>query len=389
MKNLSTTRAADVPMSAPDAWRADDSRVAIPVCKPKLPAADRLLPYLRQIDASRRYANHGPLADRFEARLAERAGATSSDQVVVAANATAALTATLMALDLPALTYCLMPSWTFAASGHAVVRAGLIPKFVDVEPDGILSLAAAERCAADTIHRPGAAIVVSPFGLPVDVRAWDAFGRRTGIPVVLDAAAGFDTVRASPVPTVVSLHATKALGIGEGGFVVCTDPERVRAVRERMNFGFADTREALAPAMNAKLSEYSAAIGLAALDEWPAARAAYRRVALDYVSAFDGIAGVRLQRGYGTEWISATTMIDVPADRLARIEGALDEARIGSRRWWGDGLAAQRAFADFARAPLPVTEALATRTLGLPCWPDLATDVIARIAECVGAASRF
>ncbi len=374
-------------MIAPDPWRVDDTNIAVPVCRPQLPTADRLLPYLREIDASRRYTNHGPLSGRFEARLAERAGATSAAELVVAVNATAGLTATLMALDLPPRTPCLMPAWTFAASGHAVMRAGLIPSFVDVEPDGMLAPAAARR-AADAIGRSCAVLVVSAFGRPVDVLAWDAFQIDSGIPVVLDAAAGFDTVRTSPIPTVVSLHATKVLGIGEGAFVVCSDAERVNAIRVRMNLGFTDSREALVSAMNAKLPEYSAAVGLAALDEWPAARAAYVRVAQDYVRALGGIHGVKLPPGFGPEWVSATATVEVPVDQLVRIEDALREARIGSRRWWGSGLAHQRAFAAFARAPLPVTDSLASSTLGLPCWPDLATGAVDRIAQIIRTAVR-
>ncbi|MCB1435229.1 MAG: hypothetical protein KDK75_22620, partial [Alphaproteobacteria bacterium] len=34
----------------------------VPVCRPKLPEAQVLLPYLRRIDQARYYSNHGPLA---------------------------------------------------------------------------------------------------------------------------------------------------------------------------------------------------------------------------------------------------------------------------------------------------------------------------------------
>ncbi|HEY0394295.1 MAG TPA: DegT/DnrJ/EryC1/StrS family aminotransferase [Candidatus Elarobacter sp.] len=375
------------------AWRGrDESPVSVQVCKPKLPDADRLVPYLRRIDASRWYSNDGPLVRRFEDRLAEHAGAASAGRVAVACNATAAVTATLLALDVAPGSLCMMPAWTFAASGQAVVRAGLIPWFVDVAEDGMLAPAAARRFAPDAPGRLGAVLAVSAFGRPVDARGWETFERDTGLPVVVDAAAAFDTVRASAVPAVVSLHATKIVGVGEGAFVVCDDAARMRAVRERINFGFAGSREAVAGAMNAKMSEYAAAVGLAALDEWPATRDAFRRVALDYAAALPALRGARLQPGYGTDWVTATTIVETPADRLEAIEDALSSAGIGSRRWWGDGLPAQRAFARYPCSELPVTGELAATTLGLPCWADLATGTIARIAEivhtaCAGAAA--
>ena len=66
----------------------------------------------------------------------------------------------------------------------------------------------------------GAVMPVVPFGCPIDVAAWDRFRASTEIPVVIDAAAGFDALVPGAVPAVVSLHATKVLGAGEGGFVV-------------------------------------------------------------------------------------------------------------------------------------------------------------------------
>jgi len=360
----------------------------LPVAKPLLPTAERLVPYLREIDASRIYTNHGPLSRRLEARLAEYAGAPSAEHVCVAANATAALTATLMALRAETGSFCMMPAWTFVASGHAVVQAGLVPWFVDVAfDDGALTPHAARRFAAQAPGHVGAVLAVSPFGAPVDAGGWAAFRQRTGIPVVIDAAAAVDSARASEIATVVSLHATKVLAAGEGAFVTWTDANGIAAIRQRINFGFAGTREAASPGINAKMSEYAAAVGLAAFDDWPVTRAAFRRVALAYRDAFRLTGDVALQRGYGKHWISSTTIVRVPPGSLAPIEHALAEHGIATRRWWGGGLAMQRAFAGYPRTALGATEALAESTLGLPCWVDLADTDAARIAAIVRSAS--
>src|SRR5215207_10009412 len=45
---------------------------SIPIFKARLPSADRLLPYLREIDASHYYSNAGPQCRAFEHRLAQR-----------------------------------------------------------------------------------------------------------------------------------------------------------------------------------------------------------------------------------------------------------------------------------------------------------------------------
>jgi dTDP-4-amino-4,6-dideoxygalactose transaminase len=373
-------------MTGDRAWATDAGAAAVPVCRPLLPPADDVLPYLREIDASRWYSNFGPLTQRFEERLAEHAGARDAAAVVTACNATAALTATLLALEIPAGTLCMVPAWTFAASGHAIVQAGLVPWFVDVDArDGALHAGAALSALGAAPGALGAVLTVSPFGSPVDTGEWEEFSRTTGIPVVLDAASGFDSVRVSRIPAVVSLHATKVLGVGEGAFVACADTAFVESVRARINFGFVDSREARALALNAKLSEYAAAVGLAGLDAWPATRAAFERVARDYCAAFRAASGVCCQSGYGTDWVSATAIVRV--NRLAAVEDRLTAAGIATRRWWGDGLARHQAFAGYPHAPLPATDELAGTTLGLPCSADLSPNAIARIAGlCISAA---
>jgi dTDP-4-amino-4,6-dideoxygalactose transaminase len=373
----------------PRAWHADEPGVAIPVAKPLLPSADELLPYLREIDATRRYANRGPLVQRFEARLAERLGGSDGDRVTLLANGTAALTEILAALAIPAGRLCMMPAWTFAATAHAALQAGLVPWFADVDPlDGALTPEIALDLLARAPRPLGAVLAVAPFGLPTATDAWVAFRERTGIPVALDAAAAFDSVRTSAIPTAVSLHATKTLGVGEGGFVTWSDAGGIRSIRQRANFGFLGSREATLSGTNAKMAEYAAAAGLAALGIWPAARADFMRVARDYRNAFAGAPEIAFQRGYGERWISSTTVVRVPPDRLDAIEDALTARGIGSRRWWGDGLASHRAFAHHPSAPLPVTAALARTALGLPCWRDLPGATIASIAETVLSACR-
>jgi dTDP-4-amino-4,6-dideoxygalactose transaminase len=293
-----------------------------------------------------------------------------------------------MALEVPLGSLCMVPAWTFVATAHAVVQAGLVPWLVDVDPrDGVLAPAAALRLAAHAPGPLGAVLAVAPFGLPVDVEGWERFRERTGIPVVLDVAAGFDTVRASTIPMAVSLHATKPLGVGEGGFVVWNDADGVREIRRRINFGFAGSREAAVPALNAKLSEYAAAVGLAALDHWPSTRAEWKRTADAYARAIaDSRAEIALQPGYGKRWIASTTVVRLPKDRLAAVERALDAEGIGTRRWWGGGLARHAAFAGYPRTALAITDELAASSLGLPCWVDLPEPEIRRIVNVVAFA---
>ena len=64
--------------------------MTIPVFVPKLPTAEDLLPYLREIDLARTYSNFGPMVLRLHSELAQYFG-VRVDQIVTLANATLAL----------------------------------------------------------------------------------------------------------------------------------------------------------------------------------------------------------------------------------------------------------------------------------------------------------
>jgi dTDP-4-amino-4,6-dideoxygalactose transaminase len=363
-------------------WQYDAAvDLELPVARPRLPPADEILPYLRRIDQSRWYSNGGPLVQEFEARLAAHAGGGS---VATVANATLGLTLALLACEPPTGALCMVPGWTFAASGHAIQLAGLVPWIVDVD----LETWALEPAAArELLHRapgPVAAVVpVSPFGQPIDGTKWESFQDETGVAVVIDAAATFDTIRARAVPAVVSLHATKILGVGEGGFVISTNSDFCQELQKRANFGFWGSRQATVRSGNGKLSEYAAAVGLAGLQSWEPTRADFARVAMRYTEAFSGQSRVNLQEGFGGQWVSSTVLIAVPERGAEEVGRALSANRIGTRRWWGGGLHRHAAFAECPRDRTANTERLAESVLGLPCWRDLPNDKIDAICELV------
>jgi dTDP-4-amino-4,6-dideoxygalactose transaminase len=358
----------------------------IPVMRPRLPAAERLLPYLKQIDAARIYSNFGPLARSFEQRLAAHFDLPET-AVVTVANATLGLTLALLAQQARPGALCVLPAWTFVASAHAVRLAGLVPYFVDVDArTWAIDAASMSDLIARAPAQVGAVMPVVPFGQPIDFAAWDRFRACTGMPVVIDAAAGFDSLLPTEAPAVVSLHATKTLGVGEGGFVVSTDQSLIKEIRTRANFGFSKERTAIVPAMNAKLSEYHAAVGLAALDEWPHARAEWAAVAGAYRRALPESNRVRFQGGFGESWISSTCNLSFADALAAQLDGLLANARIQSRSWWGDGAHAHPATAACPRSALPETQRLIRSTIGVPMFRDMTGADVGRVTDCILAA---
>lgn len=379
--------AAAIAVSATQPWDlAQPPR--IPVARPRLAPLEAALPYLRAVDDSRTYSNFGPMNARFEARLAQRLGLDAAC-VVTCNNATTGLSLALQAAAAKGGRYCVMPAWTFAATAHAAIAAGLVPFLVDADPHSGALTPQIARDALRAAPGPVAAVVpVAPFGRPLDPEAWDLFQELSGVSVVIDAAAGFDALRPGAAPAVVSLHATKALGIGEGGFVVSREPAVIADIRRRSNFGFDGSRDASLAGCNGKLSEYGAALGMAALDTWPVQRLQLQAVLAYYRAALADAPGVRIADGLGETWVCSTFNIEAPRQIILEIEARLAQARIATRRWWGRGLQAHQAFRDLPRTSLDNAEVLADGTLGLPCWPGLGAEAVDEVVEIVRGVSQ-
>ncbi len=385
-----------------DRARLDPFHAApLPPARPLAPPAEALLPYLRRLDATRIYSNFGPLNAEVSTRIAAMAGYEPAG-VVTASSGTVALMAVLRArtgaAQRDAATtgagastterLCLMPAWTFAATPAAALSAGLTPYFLDVD-EASWALDPAHVIARARALAPAAIVAVAPFGAPLDWRAWRTVEQETGVPVVLDAAAAFDTVTQAPPgdapPLILSLHATKALGCGEGGLALTHDTALAVTVQRMLNFGFYTDRITREPGVNGKMSEYHAAVALAALDAWPQRRADWlsvKRMLRQAVNTPQDTSAVSLGPDAAHDHATATFNV-LAKDGAEAAQHRLAALRVKTLRWWGPGCAAQDAYRQVRADPLPVTTHLAQRALGLPCFPDMTKHEARRIADAL------
>jgi dTDP-4-amino-4,6-dideoxygalactose transaminase len=377
--------AATSPPSAPAAPLAPAPLARVPIARPRLPTHAALAPYLERIDAARWYSNYGPLVTEFEGRMAARLGWRAS--VVTLANGTVALTLALRAAGAKPGTLCLMPAWTFVASAHAAIEAGLTPYFVDVDPETwMLDPAATCAAIARAPSQVGAIMPVAAFGRMPNLNAWRDVADGSGLPVIVDGAAAFDALDGAPVPVTVSLHATKTVAAGEGGLVASDDHALIDRIRALTAFGFSGSRISQIPATNAKLSEYAAAVALASLDGWPAERARFSFTAQRLRAGLALTPQITFQPGWGSRWVSSVCVVGAPEGRAASLARELAAMGVETRDWWGSGCHRQPAFVRCPRLPLPVTDRLAGATLGLPYFIDLESDASARIVEALQVA---
>lgn len=376
---------APAPISAPGVERT------IPVMRPLLPDAASIFPYLERIDASRWYSNFGPLEQEFRHRLGTTFGMDDA-HIVTTASSTSALQIAARASARAGKRKCLLPSWTFSATPLAVINAGLEPHFVDIDSK-TWSISPDQIMARKDLDDVALIIVVAPFGAPPDIQAWNRVQAATGVPIVVDAAASFDAISQdllasqSTFPIIISLHATKSFGIGEGGVLLCNDAAFVRQCDKLRNFGFQHARVSQDVGTNAKLSEYAAAVGLAALDQWPTKRRRFAKVHDRYQAQLAHIGGVALSPSGSGEWISSTYNVTFPSDFI-EVSKAFKSAGIDVRQWWGQGCHVQPAFLSASQDTLTQTENLTRKVVGLPMSVDLAPEDIDVICQVATRATR-
>lgn len=354
---------------------------------PEVPNVEQILPYWQQIDENCWYTNFGPLVRELEERLSRSFSREPAQvHIVSMANGTCALQIALEALKLRKGGRVLVPGLTFVATATAIIRAGLNPLISDVDPDNWLLTPAIAR--AVLAKMPFDAVMpVSTYGCPQDVAGWDLFSAETGIPVVVDAAGAWGNQQIGLTTKVAfSLHATKALGGGEGGFVASRHHAYAQSMRALSNFGIDAHSGGLVfeAGENGKMSEYHAAVALAALDNWPTVAESRRNLHQRYTARLlEKIPGLQLQVKPMDGVYSLLLVLLPPGFRGVDIQMRLLGKDIETRRWYCPPLQGHPAFQVCTAGPLPMVDLLAERLLGLPFHLSLTDASIQRVIDCL------
>lgn len=351
----------------------------IPVFLPKLPSRLHIADLLSISEEQRHYSNWGPLVRQYEKELAAYF-AVDPERVVVLTNATLCLHGLVICMNRDRW---VVPDFTFAASGMAVIGAGKELHLWDVEPESwMLSFDG----ISSAVRSGYGVLPVLPFGKDVSE------SRILGLPgVLVDAAASLGHSKNnledlhSQSAVVFSLHATKVLASGEGGVAVCGSVELARELRRWSQFGFDDERNSIGIGTNAKMSEYSAAVGLLSLRsrsielaEWAEKKGEIFEFCQKY-----GLSNFTQEFTGSPYWI-----VEAKSTQLAEdIANHLKNKGIQTRRWWPTPLSKMPAFKALAiYAENLVSEDLAGRILGLPFYRDLSEyDLKTVFAEILNA----
>lgn len=371
--------------------------IDLPLIRPNPPRLSRLKAELEEIEASGIYSNGGPQALQFEAALLAAHFGGQGDCLAVA-NATLGLMMAIRHYAGPRRgpeRFALMPSFTFAATGHAALWAGLTPLLCDVDPETFLpSVADEERLLAEYGDRIAVIVPYATFGNNLDLDRYGELSRRTGVAVVVDAAASLGSLDAqgrgfgtgARFAVVYSMHATKTFATGEGGVIYSADTDLIDRMRQMTNFGFAGARSAEMPGINAKLSEIGSLSARSKLAELEGVAAHREELAERYRAGLDEFA---LQRTIGRRQSMQFMSMLLPrelASQRADIIASLAARSIGAGCYFSPHLAQQPYFAEECSfGALPVSDDIGGRIVSLPITDDMDIFDVDRVCMAIKA----
>ncbi|MGH2691707.1 MAG: DegT/DnrJ/EryC1/StrS family aminotransferase [Actinomycetota bacterium] len=362
--------------------------IRLPLVRPSVPDPDRVANDVRTILSSGVLTN-GPFVRELEHRAADYFGVR---HCVAVASCTAGLMLVLRASDLGG--DVIVPSFTFAATAHAVVWNGLRPVFCDIDPHTLtLSAAAAQKAIG---ARTSAILATHTYGTPCQLESLGALARQTGIHLFFDAAHAFGSRHLGTAiggfgdAEVFSLTPTKVVVAGEGGIIATNDSELASRCWIGRDYGNPGNYDCRFVGLNARMSEIHAAIALASLEDLDARIERRNVLARLYRDALAGIEGIDLPtvpEGDRSTYKDFTVLVD--ADRFgvtaASLASALSAEGIETRRYYAPPVHAMEAYRFLAgrNGSLKTTEDASSRVLTLPLWTGMADDDVPRVVEAM------
>jgi dTDP-4-amino-4,6-dideoxygalactose transaminase len=354
----------------------------IPITKTKLPDLSRYVKHLERAWKNGIVTNGGELVTELEEKLAQY---LNVKHVSLVNNGTIGLMIALKALNLPKGNIITTP-YTYVATTAAIRWAGYDIKFADIQfddfnidPDEIVKHIDENTVAIMPVH---------VYGVPCNIDAIQAIADKYRLKVVYDSSHCFGVGYEDSIKTfvdagdysVMSLHATKVLGTGEGGLIISKDEKAKKAAELVRSFGLQGDQVMHLDGLNGKLSELHAAFGLASLEilhhNIHKRRLIYRR----YKSQLDPnkIMVYDLEaRGLNTNYLYFPVMVYESSAK--DLKDTLFAQGVMARRYFYPSL---NDVYDKGSV-YPVSQGVSERMLCLPIFPELPLESVDKICNII------
>jgi dTDP-4-amino-4,6-dideoxygalactose transaminase len=354
--------------------------------QPTLPDWEDVASLYREVYKSGLITN-GELVERLESVVAER---LRVKHCVAVSSCTSGLMLVFKALGIAG--EVIVPSFTFFASGEALLWNGIRPVFADCEPDtwNIDPLDVARRITSRTT----AILGVHMYGNPADTESLSRIASRSDVKLIFDSAHAFgSSQQGKPIGTfgdaeVFSLSPANPLAAGEGGLVTTDDSFLARRLRAARNYGDLGAYDPELQGLNARMSEFNAALAISGVPLLKKKIIRHNEIAQLYIRLLSDLPGITFQhiRGdnvstYKDFSIHILANRKLSSDRLCYL---LHKRSVPTKRHYYPPLHQQKIFSSYHHStdlPLPVTEHVSEGVVSLPIYDSLSDQTITSICS--------
>jgi dTDP-4-amino-4,6-dideoxygalactose transaminase len=212
----------------------------------------------------------GPKVTAFEREFAKFANVSHA---IAVNTGTSALHLAIISVGVKPGDEVILPSFTFVATAEAVVMAGGIPVFVDIDPETFNINP--EKIEEKITSKTKIILPVDLFGLPVDLKPIREIALSRNIFVIEDAAQAHGakyfgkSVGFLSKAACWSFYASKNMTTGEGGIITTNSGDMADTIKMLRTHGEKTKYSSVTLGYNYRMSEIQAAIGLVQLSKLP------------------------------------------------------------------------------------------------------------------------
>lgn len=219
---------------------------------------------------------------------------------VAVSNGTVALEDALVAVNLEKGSEVIMPDFTIISCVQAIVKAGLVPVFVDCNADDWnMDTSQIESLVSE---KTKAIMVVHIYGLPVNMETVWKIAKKYNLIVIEDAAEAHGlTYKGKQCGGLgdigcFSFFPNKHITCGEGGMVLTSNEQFYERAKQDRNLFFDQERRYIHEEFgsNFRMTNMQAALGLAQLEQLSKTVVRKREIGSFYQSRLQGLDGLQL-----------------------------------------------------------------------------------------------
>ncbi|RTL57214.1 MAG: DegT/DnrJ/EryC1/StrS family aminotransferase [Sphingobacteriales bacterium] len=349
----------------------------INVTKTYLPSFDEYTAILKRAWDKSWITNNGELVQELELKLKHYLGVP---HLLFTSNGTVPLQMALKVFNIKK--EVITTPFSYVATTNSILWEGARPVFVDIDPHTLCI--DADKIEAAVTEDTEAIMATHVYGIPCAIEKIDSIAQKYRLKVIYDAAHAFGcTYNGSSLLSygdisTCSFHATKVFHTGEGGCIIAKEDGVAQQLLLYRSFGHLGD-DYLSIGINAKNSEFHAALGLCNLPAIGEIIAARKQVYLEYNNRLKLKKIQQPEFAKNADYNYGYYPVIFESEKiLLNVREALLKNGISTRRYFYPSLNRLPFLNNFQHCP--ISEDISSRVLALPLFTSLRTEDINQIS---------